>query len=73
MSNAAFTPIKNPTHAQLEAIIRQSEVGCARRITDFSTGDQWVWDAAQATHAEGANYLGIDYALRPGEGDILVL
>jgi hypothetical protein len=64
---------KNPDDATVACIIRGSRHKAARRITDPSTGDVWVWAAEAATHAEGAARLGVPYDKKPGEGDILTL
>jgi hypothetical protein len=68
-----FVATKNPTPTMTAEIIRSSPTQTARRITDPSTGDVWVWDATLGTHAEGAKHLGVFYDRKPGEGDILVL
>jgi hypothetical protein len=64
---------KNPDDDEITAIIRRSRHGAARRIVDYRSGDVWVWPAEIATHAEGAEKLGVPYDKRPGEGDILTL
>lgn len=69
----SFKATRNPDHREIERIITGSKVKAARRIIDTRSGDHWVWDASLATHAEGAKKLGVPYALRPGEGDILTL
>ena len=64
---------KNPDDATVIGIIRGSRHKAARRIVDPNTGDEWVWPAEEATHAEGAERLGVPYDKKPGEGDILTL
>lgn len=63
--------LKNPTNEEIAAIIHGSTLKAARRITDPRTGDVYVWDATEGTHRQGADYLGVPYDRRPGEGDIL--
>ena len=65
--------LKNPTPEQIAGIITASQERAARRITDPRNGDVYVWDAAEGTHREGADQLGVAYDLRPGEGEILTL
>jgi hypothetical protein len=62
---------KNPDPEQIADFIRASAHRAARRIIDPRSGDVWVWPAEQATHAEGAERLGVPYDKKPGEGDIL--
>ncbi|MCI5112070.1 MAG: hypothetical protein MRY75_16080 [Marivita sp.] len=68
-----MSPIKNPPHAAIVAMIKGSREQAARRITDPRNGDEWYWPAEQGTHAEGAAHLGVPYDRRPGEGDIVTL
>lgn len=68
-----FLALKNPSAAEIAALIEASPQRAARRIRDPGSGDLWYWDATLATHAEGAARLGIPYDLRPGEGDIVTL
>jgi hypothetical protein len=53
---------KNPDDATVAGIILGSRHRAARRIVDPNTGDVWVWAAEEATHAEGAERLGIPTA-----------
>ncbi|MEC9344617.1 MAG: hypothetical protein VYB54_00215 [Pseudomonadota bacterium] len=66
-----FTPHRNPDDATVRRLIASSSFRAARRIVDLTSGDRWYWPAEQATHAEGARMLGIDYHLPPGAGDIV--
>ncbi|MGN6582237.1 MAG: hypothetical protein ACTHJV_00885 [Rhizobiaceae bacterium] len=68
-----FTPLKNPSDTAVKELLRGSKNGAVRRIHDERNGDFWYWDFDQATHAEGANILGIPYSRRPGEGDVVFL
>lgn len=68
-----FSALKNPEKPEIASLIRASSHRAARRIIDPRTGDQWYWDAALATHAEGAAQLGIPYDKPPGAGDIVTL
>ena len=54
-------------------LIGRSKHKAVRRIADPRSGDIWYWKAELATHAEGAEKLGVPYDRRPGEGDILTL
>jgi threonyl-tRNA synthetase len=65
--------LKNPTAKQIEEIIIASKHKAARALTDCRNGDIYVWDAAEATHREAADHLGIPYDKKPGQGDILTL
>ena len=64
--------LKNPAPHQIAALIASSKHKAAHRIEDEKTGDVYVWDAAEGTHAEGAAQLGLAYSRPPGAGDILV-
>lgn len=64
---------RNPTPDEVRAIVRGSRHRAARRIVDNRNGDVWVWPAEQATHAQGANELGVPYDRPPGAGDIITL
>jgi hypothetical protein len=68
-----FEAQKNLKPHEIIALIEQSKHKAVRRITDTRTGDFWYWKAELATHAEGAEKLGVPYDRRPGEGDILTL
>ncbi len=65
--------VKNPSAAEIAHIIGASVHKAARRITDPRNGDVYVWDAAEGTHREGADQLGVPYERPPGGGDILTL
>lgn len=65
--------LKNPSDEQVMRVIRGSPEKAARRIADPRNGDIYVWDAAEGTHRDGADQLGVPYDKRPGEGDILTL
>jgi hypothetical protein len=67
-----WTPTRNPTVAQIQAIIAASPHKAARRIICERTGDVWVWPFDQATHLQGAHRLGTDYTRPPEGGDVLV-
>lgn len=68
-----FEAHKNPDEEAVRALIHGSKHRAVRRIRDERSGDYWYWDAALATHAEGAAKLDVPYDKRPGEGDILTL
>lgn len=68
-----FTAHKNISDDALRALIASSEHQAVRTITDPRNGDKWFWDAALATHAEGASKLDVPYDRPPGAGDILIL
>jgi len=63
--------IRNPMPKAVRKIIRGSKLRAARRIVDPRNGDVWVWDASDATHADGAEALGVPYDKPPGLGDVL--
>ncbi len=71
MEIIVFTPEKNPTNTRIAEIIASSKHKAARKITDTGTGNSWFWPAEQATHAEGAKILGVEYDRPPGAGDIV--
>lgn len=65
-----FTAVRNPTREQFAALFAASASRTLRRIQD---GDgYWYWPCEQATHAKGAERLGVAYSRKPGEGDIVV-
>lgn len=64
--------IKNPTDAEIIALIRSSKERAARRIVCEASGDVWCWPAENALHAEGAEIIGASYSKPPG-GEILTL
>jgi len=68
-----FEPKKNLAPDEIAEMVKASGNEAVRRIHDPRTGDYWYWPAEMATHAEGAEYLGIPYDKRPGEGDIITL
>ncbi|WP_305985358.1 hypothetical protein [Roseibium sp. MMSF_3544] len=68
-----FTPVRNPTEKQIEAILKASSHNAARQITDPRTGDVYVWPFEQADHATGAKKLLVPYNRPPGDGDVLTL
>ena len=68
-----FTPKKNPTKQDLTDILTASRHAAARRVQDPASGDFWYWPFEQATHAEGADKLGIPYHRKPGDGDVIFL
>jgi hypothetical protein len=72
-NESKFEARKNLTDGEIAAMIRASKVKAVRRITDPCTGDHWYWPAEMATHAEGAEKLGVPYEKRPGKGDIITL
>ncbi len=65
-----WTPIKNPTQEQLNKLFEQSQHN-ALRVIKVHDG-QWCWPFEQATHREGAEKLGIEYAIRPGRGLVMI-
>jgi hypothetical protein len=65
--------LRNPSTAEIKALIQRSKHKAARRIQDPRNGDFWYWDAADGTHAEGAQKLGVPYDRPPGAGDIVTL
>lgn len=66
-----FTPIQDATEDDLRALLDQSPSRTLRCIVDPSTGISWCWPAEQATHAQGAERLGVPYFLPPGAGEII--
>lgn len=67
-----FEAKKNLSDTEITAMIKVSKVKAVRRIPDPSTGDYWYWPAEMATHAWGAEYLGIPYEAYGG-GQVLML
>lgn len=63
----------NPSQDEIAAVIASSRLEAARRIVDKSTGNTYVWDAAEGTHLEGAKAIGIEYSVPAGMGEILTL
>ena len=68
-----FEALRNPTEAELQALLKRARLNSVRRIMDPHTGTVWCWDATLATHADGARHLGIACSKPPGSGEILVL
>lgn len=68
-----FEAQKNLKPGEIIALIGRSKHKAVRRIADPRSGDIWYWKAELATHAEGAEKLGVPYDRRPREGDILTL
>lgn len=68
-----FEAKKNLTPDDIAAMVKASTQEAVRRIHDPHSGDYWYWPAEMATHAEGAEKLGIPYDKRPGEGDIITI
>jgi hypothetical protein len=66
-------PLRNPSNAEISALIRASKHKAARRIVDPRNGDAWYWPAEAGTHREGADFLGVPYDRPPGAGDIVTL
>ena len=63
---------KNPTPDEIAAIVARSKYAAARRIV-AKNGDAWYWPAEEGTHREGADFLGIEYNIPPGMGDIITI
>ena len=63
-----FEAQKNLKPGEIIALIGRSKHKAVRRIADPRSGDIWYWKAELATHAEGAEKLGVPYDRRPGEG-----
>ena len=66
-----FEAKKNLSTSEIATLIEVSKHKAVRRIVDPRNGDLWYWKAELATHADGAQKLGVPYDKRPGEGDIL--
>jgi hypothetical protein len=67
----AVKALKNPTEAQIRALVDESKYKAARRIQDPRSGDFYYWPAEQGTHRQGADYLMVPYDRPPGAGDII--
>lgn len=67
-----FEPCKNLSEAEIIEMITASRLKAVRHITDPRNGDNWYWPAEQATHAWGAEFLGVPYEARGG-GPVLML
>lgn len=65
--------LKNPSDSEVATMIRGSKHKAARMIRDDATGDRYVWPFERATHAEGAELIGITYTRPAGSGDVLFL
>jgi hypothetical protein len=68
----AFEPRKNLSDDEIRDLIKASRLKAVRHITDPRNGDKWYWPAEQATHAWGAEHLGVPYEAYGG-GPVLML
>ena len=68
-----FEAQKNLKPGEIIALIGRSKHKAVRRIADPRSGEHLVLKAELATHAEGAEKVGVPYDRRPGEGGILTL
>lgn len=66
----AFEPQREPTEEQMRAMFAASKHRALRRIWDEERQCYWYWPFEQATHAEGAERLGVTYDRPPGAGDV---
>ncbi|SDG64861.1 DUF1810 domain-containing protein [Roseospirillum parvum] len=69
---ARIGAVRDPSPAELVAMIRNSPHQAVRRIVCERTGAVWCWPAERASHAEGARLVGATYTQPPG-GEILTL
>lgn len=70
-----MNPKRNPTPAEIAAIINSSEHKAAKWIKDAATGDMYYFPPEQSTHADMAASLGVAkyekglVVLEPKDGD----
>ena len=58
--------VKDPTPAQISALLAKSKHRALRRIV--TPDGAWYWPAENGTHRQGADSLGLEYHLPPRSG-----